>query len=137
VDVDAVGGEVVLEGTPSTVGTSFRLFIPPKAVSESTRIEVTEMDLAAPAEYVDYSPVYLVEPRGQSFERSVEVRVPATNSLGTIDPSLSVYFGQEEAGPFERLTDSYINAGFLQATLPGGGYVFAGYPKTGAVVGCP
>jgi hypothetical protein len=137
VEIDAKGGRVELQGTPSTLGTAFRLIIPANAVEKSTLIRVTELNLAAPADYVDYSPVYLVEPASLVFERPVEVDVPATNSLNTVERTISVYVSEQPEGPFERLPDSYSNAGFLQATLPGAGYVFAGYPKTGAVVDCP
>jgi hypothetical protein len=40
-------------------------------------------------------------------------------------------------GPFERFSDSYVNAGFLQGSIEHFGAFFAGSPRTAAEAACP
>jgi hypothetical protein len=131
--IGTAGGEVRLSGTGSTVGVPFAIDVQFGALVEATLITVTETELPTPAEYIDFSPIYRIEP--DSLDIFASLMLPWNNrsdALGWVD-QLSVYYSSDGTN-YERLEDSYENAGFLQATVPQGGYVFAGAPVSTAYV---
>ena len=125
------GGSLILGGTPSTVGVSFKLDIPPNALSQRQTISVTELSNAPSAPYIDESPVFDIQPAGLTFSSPATLTVPFMNVDGVISPELSIY-ASSDCQTFQRLPDSYSNAGFLQASMRVVGPVFAGYPRTEA-----
>ncbi len=133
--VGAAGGTVALGETAATqgAGVAFTIKVPPNALHTETPIVITETRDAPPAGYVDYSPVYRVEPDTLSFDLTPMLSIPWQNALTHIDRTLSIYWAASESEPFERLGDSYTNAGFSQASLPGPGYFFVGFPEPEAI----
>jgi hypothetical protein len=118
-------------------GVPFSLDVPPHAFDAEVTITITETTLAPPATFVDYSPVYRVAPSEGTSAFPILIVVPWGNRDGAVSGSLSVYTAEDENSPFERVPDSYINAGFMQASVRHFGLFFAGYPKSGAELGCP
>lgn len=131
------GGIVRLSGTLSTVGVATQLKIPAGALQESIQLTITELKTAPPAGYVDYSPVYRVDPLDLMLESPGEIILGFSNQDGLIPNALSIYHADTPEGPFTRIPDSYINAGFLQATLMRGGYYFASYVTPEELRPCP
>jgi hypothetical protein len=124
------GGQVTLMGQQGKAsGVAFSLDIPPTALDEPTEIVVTETDIAPPEGFVDYSPVYRIDPLRTTFAVPVTVLVPWSNSGYTIDPALSIYFARSADAAFVRVADSLGNAGFSKAGLESTGLLFAGYPE--------
>jgi hypothetical protein len=135
------GGVVALharQGISSGVG--FRVEIPPGLLPERVEIRITEMAAPPPADLVDFSPIYHVEPdldvirTGQS---SIKLTLPYGNNDGEIPASLGVYFRPDATLPFEPIPDSYINAGFLQGTWERTGMFLAAHPRTPNQTTCP
>ena len=86
---------------------------------------------------MDWSPVYLIEPRGLKLAKVAALRIPwSSNLMGTI-PRLAIY-EREETGScqFSPLVDSYTNAGFEQASLTQLGYLIVGTASTSALANC-
>jgi hypothetical protein len=140
------GGSIELVGQQGkSSGVSFRLDFPPGAVEQGTTVRLTETSVPPPAEFEDWSPVYLIEPRGLLLRKVVAVSVPM-GSNGSFGSSGSISLGRELAlyqrdeftsCAFSRLPDSYGNAGFEQASLTFLGYLFVGMPKSGDKATCP
>ena len=136
--VGPAGGKVTLtaqQGADS--GVPFSLTVPPTAFPDDVTIRVTETPLAPPAEFFDYSPVYLVEPTDLISKVPLRIVIPFGNKDGTVAAGLAIYRASSPSGPFARLADSYVNAGFMQGSVFEFGYFFAGAPKPNAQVGCP
>ena len=51
------------------------------------------------------------------------------------EPKLSIYVSR--GGAFERVADSYINAGFSQGAVTQLGSFFTGWPKPADELACP
>ena len=90
-----------------------------------------ETDLPPPSGFLDWSPVYLIEPRGLSFSKVAGVQLPWSSNLTQIPGTLAIY-ARDENGTcgWKPLIDSYTNAGFEQASLTQLGYLFVGVPST-------
>ena len=136
--VGSGGGSISLEGQQGdTSGATFRLDIPPGALGQDTRISITETSVPPPSGFMDWSPVYLIEPRGLKLAKVAALRIPwSSNLMGTI-PRLAIY-EREETGScqFSPLVDSYTNAGFEQASLTQLGYLIVGTASTSALANC-
>ena len=127
--VDAAGGTVTLLGQQgASSGVPFSLDVPPTALPAPTSLTVTETAIPPPAGYVDYSPVYQVEPLGVEFAVPVELTVPWGNVSGQVSPLLAIYVAPDGSSPFQRLPDSTGNAGFNRGSITRGGLFFVGYP---------
>jgi hypothetical protein len=116
-------------------GVTLELDVPAGALSAPTLIAVVELPGPTPTGFTDYSPVYAFEPTGLQFAVPARLRLPWDIVLPRggefVTPrELSIYEAASESGDYERLPDSYVNAGFSQASLSTLGYVFAGYPAT-------
>src|SRR5260370_42596758 len=122
-------------------GVPFSLTIPPGALASDTIITVTETKVPPPADFVDYSPIYLVQPAGLMTPVALPIVIGWANKSGLAagGPSapLAIYAAPDAAGPFTRLPDSYANAGFMQGSIKAFGAFFSGYPKQPAQAGCP
>jgi len=116
-------------------GVTLELTIPAGALSAPTAIKVTESAGPTPTGYTDYTPLYEFEPFGLKLAEPARVRVPWSIALSSgatfnVHPALAAYLLASSTGNFERLADSYTNAGFTQASLARLGNLFAGYPAT-------
>ena len=130
--LDASGGNIILLGQQSAkTNVPFALNIPPGAVDKQTLVSVEETDLPPPSGFLDWSPVYLVEPRGLSFRKVAGVQIPWSSNFTQIPSTLAIY-ARDENGTcgWKALIDSYTNAGFEQASLTQLGYLFVGVPST-------
>lgn len=142
----SAGGSIELVGQQGqSSGVSFRIDFPPGALSQTVTLRVTETSIPPPVEYEDWSPVYLVEPRGLLLGKVAAVRAPfssngsfATTGSIAMPSGLALYQRDEfQTCAFVRLTDSYTNAGFEQASLTSLGYLFVGAPKMADQAACP
>ena len=136
--IGPAGGKISLvaqQGKGS--GVPFSLDIPPTALSQDTVVTITETSLAPPPDFIDYSPVYLVEPASLASSVRIRISLPSGNTSGMLASALSVYAAVQWGDPFERVADSYVNAGFMQASITQFGLFFAGSPKTPAQTNCP
>ena len=132
------GGKLTLTGQQtSQTGVPFSIEIPPSALDVDTLITVTETASPPPSGFVDYSPVYSLEPAGLTTMMPLPIVIGWANIDGTVDGSLAIYAAPAESGPFERVSDSYVNAGFMQASIKRFGAFFAGYPKRPDQTVCP
>jgi len=136
--VGAAGGSVQLTAQQgASSGVDFRIEVPPTALEADVEVQITETTNPPPADFVDYSPIYLVEPGDVSSEFQIDLTVPFGGNDGKIPATLAIYAAADPAGPFERVLDSYINAGFLQGSITHFGAFFAGSPRTAAEAACP
>jgi hypothetical protein len=137
------GGVVVLDGTPSTLGVPVKLTVPYGALTEAHAITITETRCPPPDAYHDWSPVYQIDPPDLTFVTPAALEMPfeakdpdPAGSSGFVVPkTVSIY--ESHGGAFTRLPDSYVNAGFSQATVKQLGSFFVGYPKPDAQFACP
>jgi hypothetical protein len=128
------GGTLLLGGTPSTLGLDFQLYVPPGALAETVVISVTEAALPPPAPYVDYSPIYDLQPAGLTSSAPMTVTVPWMNVDGIVPRELAIYQSTQDCGiSYTRVADSGQNAGFNEGSLSILGPVFMGYPRDAAV----
>ena len=136
--VGTAGGSVQLTAQQgASSGVDFRIDVPPKTMQADIEVQITETTNPPPAEFVDYSPIYLVEPGDVSSQFQIRLTVPFGGNDGEIPVTLAIYAAADPAGPFERVSDSYINAGFLQGSIRHFGAFFAGSPRTAAEAACP
>jgi hypothetical protein len=135
------GGVVALHARQGiSSGVDFRVEIPPGMLPVGVEIRITEMAAPPPADLVDFSPIYRVEPvldviRTGPFP--IKMTVPYGNNDGEVPASLGIYFRPYESLPFEPIRDSYINAGFLQGTWERTGMFLAAHPRTPGQANCP
>jgi hypothetical protein len=132
--VDEMGGTVEITGTMSTRGVGARLEIPRGALSGPTTITITETDVAPPADYVDGSPLFRIDPLDLMLAKPAVLTIPFFVKSG-ISPALAIY--HQVGDGYSKVADSYLNAGFLQGSVQAGGTYFAGVPKTDAQKDCP
>ncbi len=125
------GGDIGLLAQQSArSNVPFGLTIPPGALDANTLISVTETDLGPPSGFLDWSPVYLVEPRGLSLHKVAGLQIPWSSNESSAS-NLAIYARDENGScGFKSLVDSYTNAGFEQASLTEFGYLFVGAPST-------
>jgi hypothetical protein len=116
-------------------GVYVRLDVPQGALSAPTWITLTETTCPPPASYVDASPLYQFAPADLVFSRPINVRIPYGAS-GRFPPTQSIYLSAA-GDTYERVPDSYINAGFMQGSITHFGFIFAGYPKSPEQATCP
>ena len=136
--IGVAGGSVQLTARQgASSGVDFRIDVPPTTLQADVDVQITETTNPPPADFVDYSPIYLVQPSALSSQLQIDLTVPFGGNDGEIPPTLAIYAAADPAGPFERVLDSYINAGFLQGSITHFGAFFAGSPRTAAQAACP
>ncbi|HEU4583001.1 MAG TPA: hypothetical protein VFS67_32300 [Polyangiaceae bacterium] len=136
--IGAAGGSVQLTGQQgASSGVDFQITVPPGMLQGEIQVRITETTNAPPADFVDYSPIYAVEPGDVSSQFPIRLTVPFGGNDGAIPRTLAIYAAADPEGPFERVSDSYINAGFLQGSIQHFGAFFAGAPRTEADAACP
>jgi hypothetical protein len=131
------GGTIQIAGQQGPAsGVSFQITFPPLALAGPTEISVTETSIPPPTNLGDWSPVYLVQPVGLKLAKVAALRIPWGNVDG-VAPPLAIY-ERTAAGTcdFERLADSYTNAGFEQASLLELGYLVVGTPVANVPASC-
>ena len=126
------GGTASLDGTPATLGVPFSVVVFPGSLDRDVNIRLTELSTPTPDGYVDFSPIFAIEPGSLELTNGGALRIPWSvphPGGGTIPKTLAIYFSASTAGGWERMSDNYTNAGFSQATALTGGYFFVGYPQ--------
>lgn len=135
--VDANGGAVSLEGRQGIFsGVAAEVTFPPDAFAAPTAITLIETALLPPTDLLDWSPVYLVEPRGLALTSPAAVRLPWGNLPTELVSDLSIWFSPDGIC-FTRLSDSYTNAGFEQGSIAQLGFLIVGTPRTASTATCP
>ncbi len=139
--VGAAGGTLRLAGQQGQVsGVAFSLTIPPGALAADVQIVVTETSLPPPDGFVDWSPVYAIEPAGLTFSSPASLDVPFSNGNGamTLDKNLAIFSssGLSGACALSPLSPASINAGFAQAATTHGGFLIVGYASAGGDAYC-
>ena len=135
--IGPAGGVVELSGQQGR-GVPFSLKIPPRALAAPRRITVTETSTPPPADFIDFSPIYRVDPIDLALTVPGEWQVPWGNFEGDTPRDLALYWSPSGAPTsFTRLPDSFVNAGFNQASARNGGFLFVGAPKGARHAHCP
>jgi hypothetical protein len=103
-------------------------------------ITVTETAIAPPSGFVDYSPVYEIEPAALTFFAPATLTVPFSNGRGSdvFDENLAIFWSvsADSLFTFEPLAGTSVNAGFARASTLHGGYALVGYGSPGTVPYC-
>jgi hypothetical protein len=122
-----------LQGSIS--GVAFELTVPPMALASPTTITITETSTPPPAGFVDYSPLYRIDPVDLVLSFPAQVRVPFSNGpgFGVFDRNLGLFVGTCTLQP---VPNAYANAGFEQGSITGGGYLIVGYGSAGMAPYC-
>jgi hypothetical protein len=128
------GGTLLLSGTPSTQGVDFKLEIPPNALQQTVVIEVVESTFPPPEPYVDESPIYDLQPAGLTLSQPATLTVPFMNVGGIVPRIIGINLSADCGMSYQRVPDSYQNAGFMQGSLSTLGPLFAGYLRSSADV---
>ena len=148
------GGTVTIEGQQGIVsGVPFSLRVPPGAVASDTTITVTETAMAPPDGFADWSPVYRIDPIDLILSEPASLTIPFSNASGVsvsagptgaapgssaTAASLAVFWSSSsDPCTLAPLSSSYVNAGFMQATVSQGGYAIVGEVGSGACSGIP
>lgn len=126
--VGSSGQRLALGGTPSTSGVPATATIPGTTLPRATSVTLTELTTPPPEGFVDASPVYKLEPLSLVLSAPGEISLPGNNRFEQGWEQLAIYYTPSVDQAFERMPDSYANAGFYQATLQRGGYFFVGAP---------
>ncbi len=122
-----------LQGSIS--GVAFELTVPPMALASPTTITITETSAPPPAGFVDYSPLYRIDPEDLVLSFPAQVRVPFSNGsgIGVFDKNLGLFVGTCTLQP---VPNAFPNAGFEQGSIAGGGYLIVGYGSAGMAPSC-
>ena len=129
--IGPAGGSLILLGQQSKMSNvPFAITIPPGALASDTLISMKETDLGPPSGLVDWSPVYLLEPRGLQLAKVASLQIPWSSNVNQIQSTLAIYARDENGScGFKPLVDSYTNAGFAQASLTEFGYLLVAIPS--------
>ncbi len=130
------GGTISIEGRQGPAsGVAAAIDIPPNAIAEPTDITLIETAIPPPHDFLDWSPVYRVEPLGFALATPAPIRLPWQNLSGTV-PTLGIWYSPD-GSCFSRLTDSYTNAGFEQASISRFGYFLVAAQRSAPTDSCP
>ncbi|HLK91855.1 MAG TPA: hypothetical protein VKZ18_18330 [Polyangia bacterium] len=134
--VDPQGTNVLLFGVLSqTTNVPISIQFPAGAVDVPTVVSITETTVPPPAGLLDWSPVYLIEPRGLVLHKVAKLGIPFSN-VTTVPGDLAIYARSEAAAcAFAPIGDSQTTVtqgsqGFTQASLTQLGYVMVASPLT-------
>ncbi len=128
----AAGDIVSLSGTPATLGVSFqiRALTTPEA---EVAVLLVETINAPPLGVADLSPVFWLAATGSL--PALDVRVPISNAGGGYSPDAIALYHSADGEVFTPLGDSYLNAGFVTATLLEAGFLVVGATADGVQCG--
>jgi hypothetical protein len=127
------GGTAALGGTQATRGVPFALEVFAGSLDTNVNVKLSELAVPTPGGYEDWSPIYAIEPLSLELKNGGALKLPwevPHPGGGSVPRTLAIFTAESLDGPWERLADSYVNAGFSQATVLTGGYFFAGFPGT-------
>jgi hypothetical protein len=133
------GGTLTLMGQQGAAsGVPFTLTIPPTALSTPTAVTVTELSTPPPGGFVDWSPVYRIDPVDAILTTPASLDIPISNGRGTsaADQSMSIFWSGPQTCTLQRLPSSYTNAGFAQGSTTRFGYTIVGYVHAGNATYC-
>jgi hypothetical protein len=144
--IGPAGGTVQVQGRQfAASGVAAELDFPPTAIAMPTDIKLIETNIPPPQDFIDWSPVYLVEPAGLALSVRTPMRLPWSSGpvpspqsgpTAVTAAGLSIWFSAD-GSCFTRVSDSYTNAGFEQGSVTQLGYFIVGTPRTGATASCP
>jgi hypothetical protein len=132
--ITLAGGAVEITGTMSTVGVAARLDIPMNGLTAPTVVTLTETEVPPPADFVDGSPIYRIDPANLVIEKQAVLTLPYNINSGSV-PDFAIY--RIDGANVAKVSDSSANAGFLRASVKAGGSYFVGAPKSAAQQSCP
>jgi hypothetical protein len=107
------------------------LNFPPGAVERPTTIRVVESEIDPPAGFIDWSPVFLVEPAGLEVKRPVVLQVPFGNSCAPVGPIDLLSFECGGSG-YSEVPNAYQNDGFMYAAITKLSHVIVAQSKPSA-----
>jgi hypothetical protein len=138
------GGTLSLDGREGAVsGVPAQIQFAPDSVQTQTTVTLVETSIAPPADLVDWSPVYLVEPAGLVLANPARLSLPDTNSsdptgqMQNLAPSNITIWFSVDGTCFSPLADSLGNAGFMTGALSQLGYLMVGAPQNASTPTCP
>ena len=123
-DFVSAGDAVALSGTLNTESASLQVQALVTPANGEVMVTLTETDDPPPDGVLDLSPVFRVEPDEDIPPMALQIPL-TTNQWSFPFKGAGVYFSTDKER-FTLIGDSSMNAGFMQATLPGAGFVFAG-----------
>jgi hypothetical protein len=138
------GGTLSLNGREGAVsGVPAQIDFAPDSVQTQTTVTLIETSIPPPADLVDWSPVYLVEPAGLVLAKPARLSLPDTNGseatgeMQNLAPSNMVIWFSVDGACFSPLADSLGNAGFMTGALSQSGYLMVGAPQNASTPTCP
>jgi hypothetical protein len=136
VGIGTCGGTISLDGRQSPrSGVTAAIDFPPNAVTKATDITLIETAIPPAHDFLDWSPVYRVEPLGLTLVVPARIRLPWSNLSGSV-PALSIWFSPDGVC-FTPVPDSYTNAGFEQGSVTRLGYFIVATQRTATTAACP
>jgi hypothetical protein len=118
------------------VGVPFEISFPPTALATDTCITVTETALPPPPGFVDWSPVYRIDPVGLTLATAATVKVPFSQGREVAYGGGELFWSAESPCTLARLPSSYTNAGFNNANVGRLGYAISGRAQGGSATLC-
>ncbi|MDP8998501.1 MAG: hypothetical protein M3O46_00135 [Myxococcota bacterium] len=135
--IGPAGGTVEIKGRQYLgSGVTASLAFPPTAIATPTTIVLTETAIAPPRDFIDWSPVYRVEPLGLALASPTPVQLPSSNSGSGTFGQIAIWFSPD-GSCFTRLPNSYVNAGFNQGSAKELGYFVVGVARSASTLKCP
>lgn len=135
------GGTLKIErepGDPSKreLPDRFTIRFPPGAILTPTLITVTELADPPPADLVDWSPMYRIEPVGLRFEVPAEVKVRISQGTGPTLFRPALFWSSSSDCRLERLPGSSVGTNIIQGQVGRLGFAISGYAKKGDSEAC-
>lgn len=130
------GGSVEIQGRQyAATGISARIDVPPTAIATPTTIVLTETAIPPPHDFVDWSPVYRVEPVGLALSSPTMIRFPSSN-LGSVPSDLALWFSADGTC-FTQVPDSFLNTDVAMGFTQTLGYYLVGVARSASTLACP
>jgi hypothetical protein len=128
------GGTLALPGHDS-FGGQVSLVVPPGALSQPTKLTMTELPVPTPIGYTDLTPIYDLEPAGLKLAAPAKLVMywdiyQAAGASLTLSLQGGVYESLTQLGSYALLPGSSTGAGMSFAAIDTLGFVFASYPAT-------
>jgi hypothetical protein len=120
----------------TTAGVDAQIAIPPTAIATSTTVTLTETSIPPPHDFLDWSPVYRIDPVGFQLAARAPVQFPWSNLSGVVPQRLSIWFSPD-GSCFTPLADNYVNAGFNMGSTTQLGYFIVAVERTASTSSCP
>ncbi len=135
------GGTLTLEREPvdfreRQLPDRFTIRFPPGAILTPTLITVTELADPPPADMVDWSPMYRIEPIGLALEVLAEVKVRISQGTGPTLGRPALFWSSSSDCRLERLPGAFVGADIIQGQVGRLGFAISGYTKKGDAETC-